>query len=348
MKHNSLLVLLAEYFGTYLPETKGVSKNTITSYEYAFQLLFEFISEFKGHEAEKVTFATLSGDTMLEYLSWLEKERGCSATTRNLRKSAISSFAKYAMKKNLAEAVGFYTEISAIPAKRTPKKSEMKYFTKEEIGILLQMPKTSTKIGQRDTVLMSLLYASGTRAQELCDITINDINFGNEANIRIWGKGGKTRIVTIPDNCAVLLRNYLASINLSTKNPKHQERHIFSSQTNEHMSVSCVEEIVKKYVASAKVAHPHLFPRKSYSPHSFRHSIAVHMLESGESLVVIKAFLGHSSITTTTIYASVTPELANRYLRERGDALPNTELPQSSKNRAIVASLPFLNKVSKR
>ena len=347
MKNNSLITLLADYFSSYLPDTKGVSKNTITSYEYAFQLLFEFMNTNKGLEPEKVTFAALGGDTMLEFLNWLEKERGCSATTRNLRKSAISSFAKYAMKKNLAEAIGFYSQISNIPAKRTPKQSEMKYFTKEEVRILLEMPNKSTKIGQRDVVLMSVLYASGARAQELCDMTLNDIHFGNESNIRICGKGKKTRIVTIPDNCAMLLRNYISSINLSMANPKHLTRHIFSSQTNEHMSVSCVEEIVKKYVSRAKAAYPHLFARASYSPHSFRHSIAVHMLESGESLVVIKAFLGHASVATTTIYASVTPELANKYLRERGEALLNTELTQASKNEAVLASLPFLSKIKK-
>jgi site-specific recombinase XerD len=87
------------------------------------------------------------------------------------------------------------------------------------------------------------------------------------------------------------------------------------------MSISCVEELVKKYVAQAKKEYPRLFKESSYTPHSFRHSIAVHMLEIGESLVAIKAFLGHSSIESTAIYARVTPELASRYLNERGKPL---------------------------
>jgi site-specific recombinase XerD len=189
------------------------------------------------------------------------------------------------------------------------------------MAIILNTPDTTRAIGKRDLMLLSLLYASGARAQELCDLTLNDIYFGEETNISLVGKGRKGRIVTIPENCATMLKNYLMSNNLNTTNIRDRQRQIFSSQTHEHMSISCVEAIVKKYVAKVKKEHPQLFKRNTYTPHSFRHSIAVHMLECGESLVVIKAFLGHESIATTMVYASVTPELANKYLRERGKLL---------------------------
>jgi site-specific recombinase XerD len=346
-KINTLLPALAEYFSTYLPDIKGVSQNTIISYEYAFALLFEYINDRKGVPPEKVAFETLSEETILEYLNWLEAERGCSPATRNLRRTAISSFAKYAMKKNLREALTLCSTITNIPRKRTQKEPEIKYFTKEEIGILLNLPKGTTKIERRNAVLLSFLYASGARAQELCDLTVNDVYFGGETNVRLMGKGKKPRLVTIPDNCAVLLKNYLKSIHLDSKNPNDRHRHVFSSQTNEQMSISCVEEIVKKYVNIAKSVHPYLFG-SSYSPHSFRHSIAVHMLECGESLVVIKAFLGHASIATTAVYASVTPELANKYLRERGKVIPASEVEQQDKANELVAALPFLRRFGKK
>lgn len=342
-KTNTLIPVLSEYFSSYLPDVKGVSKNTIISYEYAFALLFEYIDEHKGVPHENVSFETLSEETILEYLRWLEAERGCSPTTRNLRRTAISSFAKFAMKKNLGEALMLYTAVTNIPRKRTPKKPEIKYFTKEEIAILLSLPKNTTKIGKRNAVLLSFLYASGARAQELCDLTVNDVYFGGETNVRLMGKGKKPRLITIPNNCAILLKNYLKSIYLNPDNPNDRHRHVFSSQTNEQMSISCVEEIVKKYVSIAKSAHPHLFG-SSYSPHSFRHSIAVHMLECGESLVVIKAFLGHASIATTAEYASVTPELANKYLRERGKVIPEAEVEHQEKSGDLVAALPFLRR----
>jgi len=342
MKTKELIHVLSDFLVSYLPNVKGVSKNTITSYQYAFQLLFEFMSEVKGLSHDKVTFSSLAGGVVIEYLSWLETVRGCSATTRNLRRAAIISFAKYAMKKAFAESMAFYSDVIDTPRKKTPKDNDIKYFSKEEIACLLKLPDTSTNIGRRNAVLLSVLYSSGARAQELCDLTVNDITLGSTTFLRLAGKGNKARVVAIPDNCASLLKKYLKSKQLDITDTDARKKHVFSSQTHEKMSISCVEEIVKKYVTKAKEVYPTLFKRKSYSPHSFRHSIAVHMLECGESLVVIKAFLGHASIDTTTIYAEVTPELANKYLRERGKPLESIEVKEEKSN----VSLPFLNRKS--
>jgi len=338
MKNKELVPLLSDFFINYLPDIKGVSKNTIISYQYAFQLLFEFMSEIKRVPPEKVTFSNLADGAVTEYLTWLESARGCSAVTRNHRRAAIVSFAKYAVKKAFKESLPFYSEISGIPRKKTPKGNDIKYFSKEEISCLLSQPDTTKKIGRRDAVLLSILYSSGARAQEICDLTLNDINFGDTTTLRFVGKGNKARLVAIPENCALLLKKYLKNKMLDVASINDREKHVFSSQSHEKMTISCVEEIVKKHVAKAKVVYPTLFKRKSYSPHCFRHSIAVHMLECGESLVVIKAFLGHASIETTTIYAEVTPELANKYLRERGKPLDNVEIKESK----IKNSLPFL------
>jgi len=208
----------------------------------------------------------------------------------------------------------------------------------------LDAPDTKTDIGKRDVTLLSLLYASGARAQEICDLTVNDINFGEKTNIRLVGKGRKGRTVTIPENCASMLKSYLCGRKLDISCAKDRGLHVFSSQTHEHMTISCVEAIVKKYVAESKKAHAHLFKRETYSPHNFRHSIAVHMLECGESLVVLKAFLGHSSITTTMVYASVTPELANKYLRERGELFENVDSGELDDKGTGAALLSFLKK----
>jgi site-specific recombinase XerD len=297
-----LIASLTDYFGSYLPDVKGFSDNTITSYQYAFQLLFDFLYEKKCLHPENVTFDCLTNTVLLEYLSWLEQERGCSPATRNLRRTAISSFAKYALKNNFSEALQFYSNVRNIPKKNTPPNADIKYFTKEEIAIILNAPDKRTPSGRRDVMLLSFLYASGARAQEVCDFTLNDIYFGVETNVRLMGKGSKARMVTIPESCAAMLKNYLKSKHLDTSRAKDRARHVFSSQTHEYMTISCVEAIVKKYVVKVKAENPQLFRRKTYSPHSFRHSVAVHMLECGESLVVIKAFLGHESISSTPIY----------------------------------------------
>jgi site-specific recombinase XerD len=340
-----LIQLLCDFFSIYLPTVRGVSHNTITSYQYAFQLLFEFIFETVGLPPEKVTFENLTGGTVVRFLNWLETSRGCSAKTRNQRRAAIVSFAKYAIKKAFNESIAFSSQVIEIPKKKTPKDNTIKYFSKEEVSTLLKLPDTRRKIGQRDAVLLSVLYSSGARAQELCDLTVNDISFGKQTVLRLFGKGCKGRSVSIPDNCARLLMKYLESRKLVITEKESRSRHIFSSQTHEKMTVSCVEEIVKKYVKQAKKKHPEQYRSPNYSPHSFRHSIAVHMLECGNSLPVIQAFLGHESISSTIIYASVTPELANKYLRDRD--IRSEGLTDDSMKKKISVRLPFLGGAKK-
>ena len=154
MKTNTLLTVLSDYFVSYLPDVKGLSKNTIKSYQYAFQLLFDFLYEEKGLLPEKVTFKTLSYETISEYLLWLETKRNCSVQTRNLRRTAISSFAKYALREKFNESLQFHSDISEIPPKRIPKNNEIKYFTKEEIAIILSSPNSKSKLGKRDVLVV--------------------------------------------------------------------------------------------------------------------------------------------------------------------------------------------------
>lgn len=319
---NEVLSIMEDYFTNYLPFVKGLSPNTIKSYQYAFQLLFKYLEAEKNIAPEQISFQALSGDTIPDFLLYLEQERGCSIYTRNLRRSAIVSFAKFASKKAFVSSLPFYTDVIDLPIKKQPKQLGVKYFTKDEIAALLALPNTSKLIGQRDVTLLSLLYASEARAQEICDLTLADISFNKTTTIRLHGKGNKSRIVAIPDRCSAILKEYISSKGLDCRSDNAKYIHLFSSQTNEHMTIACVEGIVKKYVSQAKKQYPQMFTQKRYSPHSFRHSIAVHMLEAGDSLLAIKAFLGHSNLMTTAIYAQVSPELANKYLDSRGKPLP--------------------------
>jgi site-specific recombinase XerD len=265
----------------------------------------------KHINADKITFTDLDYTTMLEYLDWLEKERGCGITTRNQRLSILSSFAEYAQNRSLDAAL-FRRDIGKLPSKKSINKLRST-FTLEEITILLNIPEDDGVTGIRNKTLLSVMYASGARAQEICDLTIRDVRFnGDITSVTLTGKGGKTRKVGIPKACAVLLRKYIDKRGLSDKN----ERHVFSSQTHEHMTISCVEEIFKKYVSLAKEKNPNLFREKSYTPHSMRHTTATHMLEAGVPVVVIKNFLGHASLQSTQIYAEVTQSTVDRHIKE--------------------------------
>jgi len=249
-KNCDFLSLLSGYFTDYLPKSKGLSLNTIRSYRHAFRLLFEYLNAVKGIYPEKVGFATLSGGLIGEWLSWLEDIRGCSVGTRNQRLTAITSFAHYALREEMEAALVFSAEVNHIPKKKAAKADRAIYLTKEEMGIVLRMPSSSTKSGRRDIVLMSTLYASGARAQEICDITLDDVRFGNITTITLRGKGRKSRTVVIPAQCAKLLKNHMDQ--LGSRCADAGSRHVFSSQVREHMTIACVEEVVKKYILKAK------------------------------------------------------------------------------------------------
>ena len=313
MKNSSeFLDLLENYFTVYLPCSVGASHNTITSYKYTFKLLFKFLDEQHGLCSDKTTFAVLNYDALSGFLEWLETERNCSISTRNQRLAALSAFSVYAQNRNFNAARCFRREVSQIPAKKQRQKSRA-IFNLEEVKLLLSLPVGKTKIEARDRVLLSVMYATGARAQEICDLTVADIRFGKESTtLMLKGKGGKYRHIGIPLAPSIILRNYIAARGIE----RQYAQFIFPSQTHAQMTVSCVEGIFKKYITLAKQAYPDLFREKNYSPHSMRHSTATHMLEAGVPLIVIKNFLGHSSLQTTQIYTEISQDTLDRHIKE--------------------------------
>lgn len=327
-KPSKFLGLLDNFITNYMPCSVGASSNTVTSYKYAFRLLLEFMYYKKGVSADKITFEQLSFDTMTEFLDWLEKDRGCSASTKNQRLSAIISFSRYAQNRDFDAASIFRSGVIKIPMKKAQKKQRA-VLSVQEISILLRLPDDSKVIGLRDKVLLSLMYASGTRAQEICDLTVGNIQFNMKgATLNIKGKGGKSRRIGIPDNCAEMLQKYISHRRLGSK----PDKHVFSSQTHEQMTVSCIEGIFKKYVRQGKAENLALFREGNYPPHSMRHSTASHMLEAGVPIVVIKNFLGHASLQTTQIYAELSQNTVDKHLKEWNEKWfsPDSEVMEES------------------
>jgi len=313
MKNNTskFLQMLNDYFVKHIPIAIGASENTIKSYKYAFQLLMKYMYCKHNIAADEIAFSHLDYETLQGFLDWLESERGCCPSTKNQRLSALMAFSKYAQNRDFEAASTFRNNIIKIPQKRTRNK-ERAVLSVEEVKYLLQLPNDKSEIGLRDKVLLSTMYATGARAQEVCNLTVRDIQFNDRgAHVCLYGKGGKSRRVSIPDNCSELLKGYLSYRNKR----KALVSHIFSSQTNEHMSVSCVGEIFKKYIRLAKENQSDMFLESNYSPHSMRHSTASHMLEAGVPLVVIKNFLGHSSLQSTQIYAKLSSSTVDKHLR---------------------------------
>lgn len=313
-KNDKFFGLLEEYFSSYLPIAKGLSEKTIISYKAAFRLLFEYLITKEEISADKISFSTLTVECIHGFLDWLEIDRQCSVSTRNQRLSAIASFADFAQSRDFGNASVFRKNIMLVPKKKTQKNSRS-FFTRDEIKILFSIPEIHSEIGIRDKTLLCFMYASGMRSQEVCDMVVGDIQFySDRAGIRVLGKGKKMRRIGIPAKAAEVLKKYIVHRNIQN----NAEKHIFSSQTHEKMTVSCIEEIYSKYVNCAKRDNPRMF-KDNYTPHSMRHTTASHMLEAGVPLIVLKNFLGHVSLQTTQIYAEVTQDTMNRELKAWND-----------------------------
>lgn len=306
------MTLLEDYFETYLPYSRGLSPNTINSYKQSFLLLLRFMLEEKGKKADVIRFSDLNYDTLLDFFNWLETDRLCKPTTRNQRLSALSAFSEYAQNRDFDAASVFRSAIIRVPVKKGTQKTRA-VFTRQEIKILLELPDESYETGLRDKVILSFMYATGARAQEICDLKVRDLRIDvNSASVILTGKGSKTRQVGIPVKMAGTLQSYIKHKHIES----FSNRHIFSSQTHEQMTISCVEGIYKKYVSLAKKNNPELFLADSYPPHSMRHSTACHLLEAGVDIVTIKNILGHVSVQTTQIYAEMSQNTVDQKLRE--------------------------------
>lgn len=314
-RKNDFMPLLKDFFEKYLPYSRGLSQNTIKSYKQSFLLLINFMMEVKNTRAEDIKFSSLTYDTLLEFFSWIETNRQCKATTRNQRLSALSAFSEYAQNRDFDAAFVFRSAIIKIPVKKGKNKPRS-VFSREEVKILLDLPDETYETGFRDKVLLSFMYATGARAQETCDFTVADLRVNDRtASVTLVGKGSKIRQVGISLSLAKTVQNYIKHRNIE----QFPRRHVFSSQTHEQMTISCVEEIYKKYVNIAKEKHQDMFLDENYSPHSMRHSTACHLLEAGVDIVTIKNILGHVSVQTTQIYAEMSQDSVDRKLKEWND-----------------------------
>jgi len=317
MDKTLILPILEEFLYTYLPKEKGRSANTVLSYAYTFQLFFEFWEHCDGTEPAGIRFADFHDETICSFLTWLETSRQVGASTRNQRLSALKAFSAYLKKRHYAVSHCFCQSVSKAEVKKAVP-TRFTYFTTEEIKAILNLPFKQTVSEKRDRVMLSVLYASGARVQELCDLKVGDLIWSDDpkesCRLTLHGKAGKVRIVRVSPRCTDLLSRYLENINL--KNLLSRDRHVFSSQTHEHMTPSCVSAVVSKYVKRARSSNPGLFNCKKYSPHSFRHSVATHMLAAKISLPTIKNFLGHESIQSTLVYAQITDVAIDNALAE--------------------------------
>ena len=336
MKPTDFSIHLTAFLSDYLPIQKNVSKNTIKSYRDTFKLLLLYCETEEIIPVEKLTMKKLSSELIDRFLSWLETERKSSVSTRNLRLTAIHSFFRYAQAES-PEFLYHYQKVLAIPAKKK-RQTLVEHLSPEGIKVLLEQPDKSTPQGRRDITLISLMYDSGARVQEIIDLSVKDFISGNNPVLIITGKGNKTRRVPIMRNTATLVERYVSENRLDYAH--RTDYPLFTNKQHNRLTKEGVSYIINKYAAMAHETSG-IVPEKVRC-HMLRHSKAVHLLQAGVNLIYIRDFLGHSDIKTTEIYARADSELKRQALENAYPELIDSNLPDWSDNSDLMEWLSEL------
>lgn len=319
MKKTDFTKALTAYFSTYLPLTCGVSPNTCNSYRDAFKLLLLYFQEEKGVPANSIELRMLNRNLVSDFLDWLEAQRKVSVTTRNQRLAAMKAFAHYVQYRN-PEYLENCTDIITMRPKKH-EKPVIPFLTEDELKALLAQPDPSTRHGLRDLTLLSLLYDSGARVQEITDLQLKDIRLTNPAMVTLTGKGRKARQVPLMKETCTLLDTYIRNFDL---NSEPLTAPLFFNKKGEALSRYGITYILKKYVSKAELDGS----ARKISPHGLRHTKAMHLLRAGVNMIYIRDFLGHVDISTTEVYARIDAEMKRKVFEEKvPNFTPNTTMP---------------------
>jgi site-specific recombinase XerD len=318
---------ITKFFSDYLPNHRNASKNTIALYRDCFILFLQFCNKEKNINIDTISFKDISRDLILEFLSWLENERKSSIQTRNQRLATWKSFCKYVQFED-PQYFELCSNIRDIETKKYNKKL-LEYLSVEAIKILLSQPNTSIKQEFRDLAILSLLYDSAARVQELIDLKVSNLTLDGNSKVVITGKGNKTRIVPLNKEVSKILKQYIKKFELKDTDI------LFTNKYGQSFTRKGICYILNKYIERAKINNSQYF-RENISPHGMRHSKAMHLLENGVNLIYIRDFLGHVEISTTEIYAVANPEIRRKQIEAASkDVIKSKKYSEKYKNELL-------------
>lgn len=324
--------MIRRYFSEYLPLQRGCSPHTISAYGETFSLLLKYLREYKNRIPSRIVIDDLSVENIIAFLNHLQSKRGNSDRTRNARLATIHSFAKFLLLENPA-LTGNLHGLLAIPVKRT-KRQVLGYLSIEEINAIMSVHDEKTWYGRRDNALFSFMYNTGARVSEAIELTVADLQLVNNGNVRLFGKGRKQRVIPLWKSTIAILKRWVETNCFQKNSP------LFPSNRNEKMTRSAVAKRLELAVSLAEKECKSLRGRK-VSPHTLRHTTAMHLLQSGVDITVISLWLGHESIETTHIY--VTSDM-----KQKEQALKSLQEPQqkiASRFKADDSLIKFLERL---
>lgn len=323
--------LLQCYFCSYLINQRRLSQHTVHSYRDTFRLLLPFVAIAQNKSVPLLSLIDINTEVILSFLQYLEQKRGCKAQTRNARLSAIRSFFNYVAIKE-PQRLADTQKVLAIPDKRTDR-FVFEYLEKREIDALLLTQDMTTWIGQRDHLMLLMLYNTGARVSEIVRLEVKDIDLKRQQAIRLHGKGRKERIIPLWPQTITELKKWLVSL------PDPPDTPLFPNRNGNQMSRFGARQRLDCAVNKATATCASLKGRK-INLHCIRHTTAMHLLQSGVDLTVIALWLGHETIETTHQYMEADLEMKREALAKLSGVASLNQTYEPSKD--ILAYLDSL------
>lgn len=309
--------LIGPYIRRFLLEhvtaDRNLSPHTRNSYRDCLRLLLEYLANHRATDPTQVSVQQVDASLVREFLRHLEDERGNCVATRNRRLAAVRSLFRFIGRLD-PELVDHAAQVCAIPDRKAPV-PVIPYLSKPEVEALLAVPDRGTDQGRRDYCILLLLYNTGARASEAAGLTLADLNLFGSPHARFLGKGSKHRLCPLWPRTVEILRQ-----TIGTRLDGPPAAPVFLSQRREGLTRFGVYELVTRTAREASKTTPSL-ANKHVSPHTLRHSTAVHLLQAGVDINTIRAWLGHVSLETTNRYAEVDLETKARALQTCSESL---------------------------
>jgi integrase/recombinase XerD len=290
--------LLYAFFEDYLKTQKGLRPASIASYRDTLRLFLCFVAKERRRPLTRLSLADLTKERVLRFLRHLEEERGNAIRTRNQRLAALHTFFTY-LASRVPEMLAEAERVAAIPTKRTPPPPTC-YLERDEVELLFARLSTEGRFPLRDRALLLFLYNTGARVGEVAELERRNLELGGQPRVHLHGKGDKWRVCPLWPETAALLRKLLEE----DGRPVADNRPVFVSKQGRALTRFGIYKVVRRH--TAQLAGGATGPKgRVVSPHVFRHTTAVHLLEAGVEVNVIRAWLGHVSLDTTNRYAEV-------------------------------------------
>lgn len=287
--------LVRSFFIDHLVTVKGLRPSSVRSYSDTIRLLLCFIAEQRGRKITKLTLEDLSFEQIVQFLRHLEVDRHNQVRTRNQRLAALHALFEYIASRE-PRLLETCQRVAAIPMKRAAP-AETHFLERDEMqGLLRHLPR-SGRHALRDRALILFLYNTGARASEVAEVRVVNLQLGQPALVRLHGKGDKWRTCPLWDQTAKLLTELLDPAGESSA----ADTPVFRSANGSALTRFGIYKVVRRlagYLDDAGTG-------RAVSPHVFRHTAAMHLLEAGVEVNVIRGWLGHADLTTTNRYAEI-------------------------------------------